>query len=130
MNRNAWLEGLRFLCVGGSATALQYALLIGLVHVAAWAPLTASVTSYALSTLYNYLANHRLTFRSSRSHLSALPRFLLIALAGLGLNAAIMWLGHERWHLHYLMAQLLATATTLGWNFAASRRWAFAPPPR
>jgi putative flippase GtrA len=119
----------RFLCVGGSATALQYLLLIAFVAWLGLTPLTASSISYALSTLYNYMANHAFTFQSDRDHYSALPRFSSVAIIGLALNAAVIWLAFDQFHVHYLVAQLLATALTLGWNFLASRYWAFASRP-
>jgi len=117
---------LRFLCVGGSATALQYLLLYLLVDAFGVRASVASGLSYAVSTLYNYVASHYFTFRSQRGHATALPRFLLVAVVGLGLNTTIVWISSERYHLpHYLVAQLLATALTLCWNFFAARHWAF-----
>ena len=116
----------RFLCVGGSATALQYLLLVALVGPLGLAPVVASSIAYATSTMYNYVASHAFTFRSSRAHHSALPRFVCMSALGLGLNAAVVWLSFDQLHLHYLVAQLLATVVTLGWNYLASLRWAFA----
>ncbi len=115
----------RFLGVGALATALQYLLLVAFVQMLAASPVPASSIAYALSTLFNYAANRRLSFASPRPHRSALPRFLLVAGIGLGLNTFIVWLGTGVLHMHYLMAQLLATALSLGWNFLACRHWAF-----
>lgn len=119
---------LRFLGVGSCATLLQYGLLVLLVQLAGMPAVAASAASYAASTLFNYTANHRLTFRSLRAHHSALPRFLLVAVLGLGINTLVMWFAHEHGGRHYLVAQLLATAASLCWNFLASRHWAFATP--
>ena len=58
----------RFLCVGGSATALQYVLLFAFVTWLAVAPVAGSSLAYAISTLYNYFANHSFAFRSRRRH--------------------------------------------------------------
>lgn len=119
---------LRFLGVGGCATLLQYGLLVLQVQLAGMPAVAASAACYAASTLFNYAANHRLTFRSRRAHHSALPRFLLVAALGLGINTLVMWFAHEHGGRHYLVAQLLATAASLCWNFLACRHWAFATP--
>lgn len=118
---------LRFAFVGGLATALHYLILIALVNGAGLDVSFASAIGYTLSTLFNYAINRRLTFRSRRSHSIALPRFLWLASFGLAINTATVWLLAERWGLHYLVAQVAATALTLCWNFVAARRWAFAP---
>lgn len=118
---------LRFVGVGGLATALHYLILIALVAGAGLDATPASATGYALSTLFNYALNRRLTFRSRRSHRSALPRFLLLAGVGLAINTATVWFLAQHLGLHYLIAQVVATALTLCWNFLVARHWAFAP---
>jgi putative flippase GtrA len=116
----------RFLCVGGSATALQYLLLMAMVGKFDVAPLIASSLAYAISTIYNYIASHAFTYRSRRAHSSALPRYVCVSAVGLGLNAAVVWISFDQLHMHYLVAQLLATVATLSWNYLAGLRWAFA----
>lgn len=118
---------LRFAFVGGLATALHYLILITLVNGTGLNVSVASAIGYTLSTLFNYASNRRLTFRSQRSHRSALPRFLWLAGFGLAINTVTVWLLAERLGIHYLIAQVVATALTLCWNFFAARHWAFAP---
>ena len=128
MKHNALIiQALRFLCVGGGATALQYLILIALVSGTGLAAAPSSAIGYALSTLFNYAANRRLTFRSDRAHRSALPRFLALACVGLALNTATVGLLAGQLGVHYLIAQIAATALALCWNFFAARCWVFAP---
>jgi putative flippase GtrA len=117
----------RFACVGGLATLLHYLILIALVDGVGFGATSASACGYAISTLFNYALNRRLTFRSQRRHSSALPRFLWLATVGLSINTATVWLLVQQFELHYLVAQIVATALTLCWNFIAARYWAFAP---
>jgi len=117
---------LRFVCVGGSATALQYLLLVVLVVETGWTPVIASSLAYAISTVFNYALSRSFTFRSHRAHASALPRFVLVSVIGIGINALVVWLSFNQLGLHYLLAQALATVMTLGWNYTAARNWAFA----
>lgn len=116
---------LRFVLVGGGATALMYALLIIQVEWLHWPVVAASSLAYLLSALCNYAANYHYTFASQARHQLALPRFFAIALVGLALNGALMALFVHGLHWHYLIGQVLATGLVLLWNFAANRRWTF-----
>jgi putative flippase GtrA len=115
----------RFIVVGGTATAFQYIVLVACVRELSLAPVAASAIGFALSAVLNYYLNYRLTFRSSRAHASAMPRFLLIARIGLGANSVAMWALTKSAHLGYLQSQLVATTLVLLWNYTANRKWTF-----
>lgn len=117
-----------FVAVGGTATAIQYAILILLVHYQDWHPTWASSLGFIISSLFNYALNYAVTFKSTRRHLSALPRFVFMAMTGLGLNAAILEAGLRYFEVPYLWIQLVATVVVLFWNFVASLTWTFAAP--
>jgi putative flippase GtrA len=125
--RAIFSEALRFLGVGALATALQYVILIALVHGAAWDAVPASTLGFAISMWVNYAANRRYTFASDRPHSQALPRFVATALGGLGLTAAGMFLLVSLLRLNYLLAQLIVTAAVTVWNFVLNRWWSFRP---
>ena len=72
---------------GRSAPALHYAVLIALVQLARADPVAASTAGAVCGALVNYALNHRFTFASGKSHATALPRFALVAVAGIALNA-------------------------------------------
>ncbi len=116
----------RFVLVGAVATAIQYAVLVALVHWPAMPPLPASTIGFTLSAVTNYLANHRFTFHSDVPHASGLARFGVVAASGLALNAGAMAVSMSILQLHYLLAQAIATAVVLGWNFTLHRRWTYA----
>lgn len=114
----------RFALVGGVATAIQYAILVLLVLGFSVAPTPASSVGFVLSAIVNYLLNYRYTFRSNRAHGPAAAKFGLLAGSGLLINAAIMHLlvGAS---VHYLLAQICATAVVLLWNFIGNSLWTF-----
>ena len=116
---------IRFAIVGGIATAIHYAILIVLVQSALADTVAASSVGFAASTLINYALNRSFTFRSSQAHAEALPKFAMVALLGLALNASLIWLFNISIGLHYLLAQVLATVGTLSVNFALNRIWTF-----
>ena len=117
---------LRFLLVGAGATALQYVILVTLVQTHRTTPLIASTIGFAASAAFNYLANRSFTFRSRGRHRASVPRFAVVSLVGLALNAVVLGLFHEGLHIHYLAAQVVATSVTLAWNFWFNRHWTFA----
>jgi putative flippase GtrA len=116
---------LRFVAVGGVATAIHYAILVLLVQLEIAAPVMASTIGFAVSAVFNYALNRVLTFRSRRRHVEAFPRFALAASTGLGLNAICVWLLLATGVIHYLVAQMVATGVTLVWNFTINRLWTF-----
>jgi putative flippase GtrA len=114
----------RFALVGAVATAIQYAILVFLVRGFGVAPTPASSVGFALSAVANYLLNYRFTFRSNRAHGPAAAKFALLAVTGLFVNAAIMHLMVGA-RVHYLLAQVCATAVVLFWNFLGNSLWTF-----
>ena len=123
-----FIRFLRFAAVGSVATAIQYALLIALVRGLGMAPTPASSLGVVLSAGANYLLNYRFTFRSNRPHGPAAAKFGLLAGVGLLVNAAIMRLMTGA-GVHYLIAQVCATAVVLFWNFIGNSLWTFGVRP-
>lgn len=118
----------RFAVIGAIATGLQYLVLVLLVRSNLAGAVAASSIGFATSSLLNYLLNRRFTFRSAKRHAHALPRFLAVAGVGLCINGLLMWLLSYPIELHYLIAQMAATAGTLLWNYSMNRLWTFAEP--
>jgi putative flippase GtrA len=116
----------RFLGVGGLCTAIHYAIMAALVALGWMAPVAASTLGFSISAVLNYRLNHQFTFQSGRTHAAALPRFIIVALTGLLINGALVAFAVSALQLHYVLAQLIATAGTVVWNFAVARTWAFA----
>ena len=116
---------LRFLAVGAGATALQYAILVALVHWRAWDAVPASTLGFAVSMWLNYWLNRRYTFASDRPHAQALPRFVVTAICGLGLTALGMYILAAVVRMDYLVAQVIVTVLVTAWNFALNRFWSF-----
>ena len=118
---------LRFATVGGITTAIQYFLLIVLVHGTGMRAVWASTAGFVVSAVCNYLLNYRFTFRSNAKHRQAIVMFFIVAGVGLALNALIMLIATEYLHIHYLLAQILSTGVVLLWNFTGNRLWTFRP---
>jgi putative flippase GtrA len=123
---NATVERLaRFALVGSFATLSQFAILIALVESVRMEPEFASSIGFVISAGLNYLINRRFTFRSSVSHVSAIPRFAATATVGLLLNYLVMLGMTEELSVQYLVAQVVATGVSFLWNFFVNQSWSF-----
>lgn len=116
---------MRYALAGAVGTAFHYATLVGLVQFAKASAVLASTLGALVGALVNYVLNYRWTFASKRSHDKALPRFALVALAGIAINAVVMFALLQYVGVHYLVAQVIATAVVLFTNYHANRAWTF-----
>jgi len=116
---------LRYAGAGTIGTALHYAVLIALVQLARLDAVVASTAGAVAGALVNYVLNHRFTFASEKPHMRSLPRFALVAVGGVALNAAVMATVLYLAGPHYLLAQVAATGAVLAAGFLANRAWTF-----
>lgn len=120
--RSLW----RYTVAGGVATAAHYALMGGLVELAAWPAGFASVAGAWLGAIIGYGLNRTWTFAGHAApHRQALPRFLVVAAVGALLNGALVWAGTMALGWHWLVAQAVATGLVLLAGYAANRLWTF-----
>jgi putative flippase GtrA len=115
----------RYAAAGATGTAAHYALLVALVQGGFAGPVAASTAGAVVGALVNYVLNHRFTFASTRPHAVALPRFAVVAAAGIAVNAAAMAAVLAIAGPHYLVAQIVATAAVLVFGYLANRAWTF-----
>jgi len=127
---------IKFVVIGGAATLLQFFLLGLFVELGWLRPTLASATSYACSSVFNYLANYHLTFTSKQNHSQTLPKFVVTALIGVALNTALfsfflflldnyLLTGTNLLTAAYLIAQLFATLLTLIVNYLMHKFWIY-----
>jgi len=116
---------LRYAGAGIAGTVLQYALLVALVQFASMGAVLASTIGAIAGALVNYRLNHQFTFASDKAHGHALPRFALVAIGGLALNAIVLAVMLAFVTSHYLVAQVAATGAFLVAGFLANRSWTF-----
>jgi putative flippase GtrA len=116
---------LRYAGAGAAGTALQYAVLVVLVQFAGVGAVVASTIGAIAGALVNYGLNHQFTFASDKTHGRALPRFALVAIAGIALNAIVVAAMLAFATSHYLVAQVTATGAVLVAGFLVNRAWTF-----
>ena len=114
----------RYALVGAGATAAHYLVLVGCVEGAGLAAWLASGIGAVVGAQLAYAGNRWFTFAHRGEIGASWPRFMAIALLGVLLGMAIVALG-VRLGAHYLVAQLIATLTSLLLTFAINRAWTF-----
>lgn len=109
---------------GGTAFALDFALLwllYELLRVSAW---LSALLSFTASTLYAFLTQQRVTFKSHGSNVGDILRYAIL----LGFNALfttlLVYVFQALWGL-YLIGKIVATALTTTWNFFLMKYWVF-----
>lgn len=115
----------RFAGAGAVGTLAHYLVLVGLVQGVGAVGWHASVAGSIVGAVINYLINYFWVFKSRLGHLHAFPRFMAVAAVGLLVNAAAMYLLTAMADLHYLLAQVLATALVLVVGFVLNASWTF-----
>ena len=114
----------RYTAVGAIATALHYLLLVLCVEQAGWPAWLGSGFGAVVGAQLAYAGNRWFTFAHRGEVSASWPRFMATALAGALLGMAIVALG-VRLGVHYLIAQAIATLTSLVLTFAINRAWTF-----
>ncbi|MGI6117496.1 MAG: GtrA family protein [Bilifractor sp.] len=109
----------RFGIVGVTAFAIDYALLYIFTEWVGLYYLLSSFLSYAISTVFNYLASVHWVFTVNEEH-SQFRNFIIFitfSVIGLGINQLIMWFGVDRLGFNYMLVKLGATAIVMVYNF-------------
>jgi len=120
------LRFLKYLLVGGSATVLHYAVLLGVVEGLHGDPAVGAGLGAFVGALWAYGGNRRFTFSDSdASHARTLPRFLSVALLMALGHGGFVWLGTAV-GAHYMVAQLVASGLALVVGYRLNKRWSFA----
>ena len=118
-----------YAAIGATGTAVQYLILVALVHLHLSGPLVASCIGAISGAVVNYGMNYRFTFRSSERHTRTAPRFFFVAGSGVLANWAFMYLLVSISGIQYLVAQCLSTAMVLALTltYSVNSIWSFKP---
>jgi putative flippase GtrA len=115
---------IRYTAVGVIATAVHYLLLVLCVEHFGWSAYMASGFGAVVGAQVAYAGNRWFTFAHRGEVSASWPRFQATAVLGALLGMAIVGVS-VRLGVHYLLAQVAATLTSLVLTFAINRAWTF-----
>jgi len=118
---------IRFLGIGGVATAAQFILLFIFIELFSWPKVASSALAYALASVLNYLLNYYLTFGAQGKHRETFSKFIVVVALGLALNTLIFDIC-LRIGFHYILAQITATGITTISNYLLHKLWIYRKP--
>lgn len=114
-----------YLIVGGLSFLVEIAAFIALRRLA-MPVIPASVASFILATVANYLLSILLAFQRGRfrRHVEFV-RFLTVVVVGLVLNTALVWCFVYPLRIHPVAAKIAAVPIVLIWNYLGRRMLVF-----
>ena len=114
-----------YLIVGGLSFVVEIGVFVALRR-AAMPVIAASVASFLVATLANYLLSILLAFQSGRFRRGTeLTRFLAVVLVGLALNTALVWCFAFPLAIQPTIAKIAAVPIVLVWNYLGRRALVF-----
>ena len=117
------VQFLRYLIVGGVAFLADFGTLALLTSGFGWHYLQSAAVAFGIGTVFNYIFSVRWVFdvRAVKNHRLEFLFFVLIGLAGLGINHLLLWMLTDGLNVHYLQSKLVTAGGVLIWNFAARK---------
>jgi putative flippase GtrA len=117
-----------FSCIGVINTAIDYTVYSLLVWSGAVHYLIAACVGYTAGLINSFFLNRLFTFplpTGMKRRNYEWPRFVVVNLASLGCNLALLWLFVDRVGLDPYRGRLVAIAGSLMVNFLGNKLWTF-----
>ena len=109
---------IRFGIVGGLAFIIDYGVYALLTQVFSVYYILASVISFSLSVIFNYILSITWVFDVNKKQgVKEFIIFIVLSVIGLLLNSLILYLSVELLHIHNLIGKIIATIIVMIYNF-------------
>jgi putative flippase GtrA len=121
------LKFIKFSLVGFSGVFVDFGMTYFFKEVVKIQKYVANAIGFCMAATTNYILNRIWTFQSHNPHVAwEFSRFFIIALIGLGINSAIIWLMNGRFKVNFYLSKLVATLIVTLWNFLINAYFTFA----
>ena len=118
IDRMIILKFLKFCAVGFSGMLIDFGTTWLLKEKARINKYIANSTGFILAATSNYIWNRIWTFESTNSEIAVeYFSFILISVAGLGINNLVIYLLNDKMKLNFYLSKLLAIGVVTIWNF-------------
>ena len=127
LHRQTFWQIFKFAIVGGMATATHASLFVFIIETKIAKALQANFIAFGVAFLISFLGQYHWTFKnSSDTHWAKkMAKFMIVALIGLGLNTAAVYIIVDKLLLPYLYAVLFMTTVVPVTTFVINKKWAF-----
>lgn len=117
---------IKYAIVGVLGTAIDLGALYLLVEYARMDVILASVFSFLLAVVNNFILNKAWTFQNkSKNYRKLFIKFLIVSLVGLLLTVSCMHLFVNVANIWYIFAKAITSLIVLSWNFLGNKFWTF-----
>ena len=121
-----FLKFIKFCAVGFSGMILDFGTTWILKEKFRINKYTSSSVGFILAATSNYTLNRYWTFHSGNRQVTIeYLSFMLIALAGLGINNFVIFLLHDKMKLNFYIAKVFAVGVVTIWNFGMNYLFTF-----
>ena len=121
------LKFIKFCLVGFSGVFVDFGITYFFKEVMKFQKYYANAIGFTTAATTNYILNRIWTFHSKNPQIVLeFSRFFIIALIGLGINSAIIWLMNGKFKVNFYLSKLVATIIVTGWNFLINAYFTFA----
>ena len=118
IDRMIIIKFLKFCVVGFSGMLIDFSATWLLKEKAGINKYIANSTGFILAATSNYIWNRIWTFESRNSEIAVeYFSFILISIAGLGINNLVIYLLNDRVKINFYLSKLLAIGVVTVWNF-------------
>lgn len=120
------IKFLKFGVVGVSGVVVDFGVTWLLKEKAQLNKYVANSSGFLCAVLSNYMLNRIWTFHSHDAAVGVqFAKFFVVALAGLGMNNALIYFFNERQKIPFYASKGIATAIVMLWNFGANYLFTF-----
>jgi putative flippase GtrA len=117
---------IKYAIVGVLGTAIDLGALYLFVEYARMDVILASVFSFLLAVVNNFILNKAWTFQNkSKNYRKLFIKFLIVSLVGLLLTVSCMHLFVNVANIWYIFAKAITSLIVLSWNFLGNKFWTF-----
>ena len=117
-NNKLLMQILKFGIVGGTSFLIDYGIFTILSQLLHIHYLIASILSFTISVIYNYILSIKWVFDVSKKQTTKeFAIFVILSVIGLGLNSLIMYISVDLLNIHEMISKILATAIVMVYNF-------------
>jgi putative flippase GtrA len=117
---------IKFCIVGGSGMVIDFTVTYICKELIRMNKYLANALGFIIAASTNYMLNRLWTFHSHNNIPVEYVKFIAIALIGLGINSAVIYLLVEKLKIHFYLSKLFAIGVVTIWNFFMSYFFAFA----